>query len=153
MKVILLDQEQQEVSQRRFNCKVTYDVWEEHFWLQDYHQNTIDFNVLEDLQTWSKTVNNLGLVSQNFLLPQNRYIINVEMRILVLGAQENQQLKWWIENSDQTEEDVASRERSTGFRLNLNQLVQMFFSQEKSDETFVMTHSSGYFTLSELKFQ
>lgn len=153
IKLRLLDQEQNEVSQRGFNCKVTYDVWEEHFWLHDYQQNTINFNELEALQTWSKTINNLGLVSQNILLLQDRYIINVEMRIVVLGALENQQLKWWIENSDQTEEDVASRERSTGFRLNLNQLVQMFFSQEKSDETFVITQSSGFFTLSELKFQ
>jgi len=153
IKLSLFNQKEKEVSQRGFNCKVSYDVWEEHFWLFDYQQKTIDFSELEDLQKWSKTVNNLGLVSQGILLPQDRYMINVEMRILVLGAQENQQLKWWIENSDQTEEDLASRERSTGFRLNLNQLVQMFFSQEKDDEIYINRQSSGYFTLSELKFQ
>jgi hypothetical protein len=153
IRLSLFNQEQKELTQRGFNCRISYDVWEEHFWLLDYQQNTIDFSELEDLQKWSKTVNNLGLAGQNFLLPQDRYMINVEMRILVLGARENQQLKWWIENSDQTEEDLASRERSTGFRLNLNQLVQMFFSQEKADEIYINQQSSGYFTLSELKFQ
>ena len=97
IKLSLLNQEQKEVTQRGFNCRVSYDVWEEHFWLLDYNQNTLDFTELAELQKWSKTVDNLGLMSQNFLLPQDRYMINVEMRILVLGARENQQLKWWIQ--------------------------------------------------------
>jgi hypothetical protein len=70
-----------------------------------------------------------------------------------LGTQESQQLKWWIENSDQTEEELASRERSTGFKLNINQLVQMFFSREETEETYMVKKTSDYFTLSELKFQ
>ena len=149
----LLDQEQKELSQRGYNCKVSYDVWEEHFWLFDYQQNTIDFRELEDLQNWSKTIGDLSLVNQNLFSSPNRYMIKAEMRILAIGIRENQQLKWWIENSDQTEEDLASRERSTGFKLNLNQLVQMFFSREKADETYIIHQSSGYFTLSDLKFQ
>jgi hypothetical protein len=153
LKLLLMDHEQNEVVQNRFNCRVSYDVWEEHFWLVDYQKNTIDFRTLEDLQTWSKTITDLSLVNQNLLSSQNRYMINAEMSIRILGARESQQLKWWIENSDQTEEDLASRERSTGFKLNLNQLVQMFFSREKADETYINRHSSGYFTLSELKFQ
>jgi len=152
IRLSLLDQEKRKLSQRKFNCKVSYDVWEEHFWLLDFHQKTIDFSELADLQNWSRTINSLGIVKQNFLSTQVRYMTEVEMRIVILGRKENQQLKWWIENSDQTEEDLASRERSTGFKLNLNQLVQMFFSREKTDETFVFNHSSGYFKISELKF-
>jgi hypothetical protein len=153
LKLSLMNQRQETVSQREFNCKVSYDVWEEHFWLFDYWNNTIDFSELVELQNWSRTIANLGLVHQDLLSTQIRYMIRAEMRIQVLGAQESQQLKWWIENSDQTEEELASRERSTGFKLNLNQLVQMFFSREETEETYIVKQTSDYFTLPELKFQ
>ena len=148
----LLNKTQQTVFQKLFHSRVSYDVWEEHFWIMDFQQKIMDFEDLAAVQQWINTIHGLVLTDQSVLVPQTAYTIHVQLEIFILGKNENQQLKWWIENSDQTEEDLASRERSTGFRLNLNQLVQMFFSREKVEDKFELSKTSPTFTLSDLQF-
>jgi len=148
----LLNEEQQMITQKVFSSKVSYDVWEEHFWIMDFHEKLLDYDNLDEVLKWINTIYALALSEQNLLSPRNAYTIHIKLQIFILGKQESQQLKWWIENSDQTEEDLASRERSTGFRLNLNQLVQMFFSREKAEDKYEISKISSSFTLSDLKF-
>ncbi|UCF64587.1 MAG: DUF4390 domain-containing protein, partial [bacterium] len=100
IQVSLLDDGQHTISRRVFNSKVSYDVWEEHFWILGFNEKLLDFDNLERVKNWVSTNHTLAFVEQNSLTPQNTYTVHITLQIIILGKQESQQLKWWIENSD-----------------------------------------------------
>ena len=106
---------------------------------------------LEQVQNWLAKVPGIYLISENKLKSGETYQIKVVSQATVLTRQQSSELQKWMQESDQTEEDSPSQGRSTGFRLNLNQLIQMFFSRDKSQEAYQATGESMKFTLKDLR--
>lgn len=148
--ISLLNPEQQVISQRSFVGQIVYDVWEEKFSLQNLGIFPSNFNRLADLKSWFEHIERVGLSPLESLVPEVEYQVRINFSVWLLNKKQNQELKHWMQSADQTEEEFASRERSTGFRLNINQLVQLFFSGDEESEKFQVSGSSAPFTLTDL---
>jgi hypothetical protein len=78
------------------------------------------------------------------------YRIDVESHLTLLTRKQSRRLSDWIQTGEQTEEDLPSDERDTGFRLNLNNLVQFFMGEKDKPEEFFLEASSEKFRLNDL---
>jgi len=148
--MILLNPENEVISQRSYLGEVVYDVWEEKFALLNLGIFPSHCNSIADLRSWFEQIEGLGLNPLKSLVPDVSYQLRIDFSVLILNKKQNQELKRWMQSADQTEEEFASRERSTGFRLNINQLVQLFFSGDEEPEKFQVSGSSAPFTLMDL---
>ncbi len=149
----LIDLKNQPVLERRFTVKIHYDVWEELFSLQLPEDRTATWKDFSRLDQWFRAV--------QFSLPLNRtdlsekafYRVRISARVVVLTRQQKEELKWWMQNSETTEEETAAQERSTGFRLNLNRIIQLFLEKEKKPVESVSQLVSPPFKMDELLSQ
>jgi hypothetical protein len=139
------------VQQREMDIQLSYNVWEEIFHLSFNNRTSVSLETLDQLQNWLAKLPGIFLLPTNKLLDSETYQIKVVSQATILTRQQSSQLQKWMQESDQTEEDSPSQGRSTGFRLNLNQLIQMFFSRDKSQEAYQATGESMKFTLGELR--
>jgi hypothetical protein len=139
------------VQQREMDIQISYNVWEEIFHLSFNNRTSVSLETLDQLQNWLAKLPGIFLLPTNKLLDSETYQIKVVSQATILTRQQSSQLQKWMQESDQTEEDSPSQGRSTGFRLNLNQLIQMFFSRDKSQEAYQATGESMKFTLGELR--
>jgi hypothetical protein len=153
IELVLFKENEKEVAKRQYFSKINYDVWEERFRVWDFTGSVREFELLDNVKKWCKNIRNLGLVSKNRLDTGETYRVMSSVELVPLDKKQNKQLQWWLENSDPTEEELASEERSTGFKLNLNQLVQMLFSGSKKPERYTRDQVSDSFKLSDLQFQ
>jgi len=148
--IILLNPDLKVISQKSYIGEVVYDVWEEKFTLLNLGIFPAHCNSLADLRNWFEHIERVGLNPLETLVPEVKYQVRIDFSVLLLNKKQNQELKRWMQSADQTEEEFASRERSTGFRLNINQLVQLFFSGDEEPEKFQVSGSSTPFTLTDL---
>jgi hypothetical protein len=132
--------------------RIIYDVWEESYRIFGIGTREKYFKELNELQSWFEGLKGLNLAAISNLSREKEYRVLVESRIVLLTGKQSQQIKSWLRKSDQTEENLASEERSTGFRLNLNKLVQLFFSGEEKPKEYLQIAYSGMFTLNDLQF-
>lgn len=133
-------------------CKITYDVWEEYFQLLCLEENEKKFQKIEEVVMWFNQIEGINLASVEILSLDKKYSVQVRSLVTLMSRKQSEQIKWWIQNSEQTEEDKASQERSTGFRLNLNKLVQLFFTRDEKPKQYVVSGNSGVFSIADLKF-
>lgn len=148
----LLNSAQQAVDVRNYTGKILYDVWEEHFQIKGLGKNNPGFNSLDQLEKWFADLSDLTLIPASRIKDDEFYQVKVHMNVVILGKKQGQELSSWLRKSDQTEEDIGTEERSTGFRLNLNQLIQIFFSGEDKQEIFQATALSAKFSLKDLTY-
>jgi hypothetical protein len=138
------------VQPRELDIQISYNVWEEIFYLEFHNRASHSMETLDQVRNWLAKLPGIYLISQNKLISDDTYQIKVVSQTTILTRQQSSELKKWMQESDQTEEDSPSLGRSTGFRLNLNQLIQMFFSRDKSQEAYRATGESLKFTLGDL---
>lgn len=132
--------------------RIIYDVWEESFRLFGIGIQEKNFKELSELQSWFGNLQGLNLAAIKNLSRDKEYRVLVESQIVLLTGKQSQEIKSWLQKSDQTEENLASEERSTGFRLNLNKLIQLFFSGEEKATEYHQIARSGMFTINDLQF-
>lgn len=146
----LTDSRQQSLVNMREVIQINYDVWEEFFSVSLPGKKSRKFSELASLQQWLAHFESRGLQALSGLSETDSYGINVQTRLILLSRKQNRQLNWWLQNGQQTEEDLPSRDRSTGFKLDLTKLVQIFVSRGNAPQEFVFQSSSKPFTLSEI---
>ncbi len=135
---------------RKLSGLVEYDVWEEFFLVHGFGRAAKKFTGQSELVEWISSYQDLSVAARAQLSDNLNYRVGVKLRVRLLSPGQGEQLKEWLRKSNQTEEDLASQERSTGFRLNLSELVQLFFAREDKPEEYVLNGISGQFTLREL---
>jgi hypothetical protein len=148
----LLNSAQRPIDIRKFSGKILYDVWEEHFQIKGLGKNNPGFNSLDQLEKWFADLSDLALIPASRINDDNLYQVKADMNVIILGKKQGQELSSWLRKSDQTEEDIGTEERSTGFRLNLNQLIQLFFSGEDKQEIFQASAFSAKFGIRDLTY-
>ena len=139
------------VQERKVEIQISYNVWEEIFQLAYYNRASLSLETLDQLRKWFDKLPGIFLISGSKLLNKETYQIRIVTQVTILTRKQSSQLQKWMEEGDQTEEDSPSQGRSTGFRLNLNQLIQMFFSRDKGQGAFRATGESMKFTPGDLK--
>ncbi len=149
----LLNIEEQVIYQKSFKSELNYDVWEEKFTLQEMPIFPSIFYHLSELKTAFESVEHIGLVPLHLLHSEEMYRVGIDFIVLLPHKKQKQDLQRWMETTEQTEEEFASGERSTGFRLNINQLVQFFLSHDQKSEEFRVYGVSTPFTLSDVKMK
>lgn len=150
LNIQLISRGEQEVLAERKVYHVSYDVWEEYFSVRDENGTSRRFRMLKDLQDWFGKISGIALAPLSRLQPGQEYRVKMDSRVIVLTRKQSEQLKWWMQGGDQLEEDLPSQERSTGFKLNLNRMVQLFISREEDQKEYAASASSGTFRLNEL---
>lgn len=146
----LLNSDGQVTYQKTFFGELVYDVWEEKFSVQQMSIFPSTFYNISELQNFFERIEKIGLVPLSLIHPEGIYRVRIDFSILLSYKKQKQELKRWMEDTEQTEEEFASGERSTGFRLNINRLVQLFFSNDQKPEEFKAWGFSAPFTFSEL---
>jgi len=149
--LIMADSDGEMVQQREMDIQISYNVWEEIFHLKFHNRASHSLETLDQVRNWLAKLPGIYLIPENKLKSDETYQIKVVSQATILTRQQSSELQKWMQESDQTEEDSPSQGRSTGFRLNLNQLIQMFFSRDKSHEAYQATGESLKFTLGELR--
>lgn len=148
----LKDEDQTLVTSYSRNCKIAYDVWEEYFQLLCLEENEKKFQKINEVVMWFSQIEGINLASVEMLSLDKKYNVQVRALVTLMSGKQSEQIKWWIQNSEQTEEDKTSQERSTGFRLNLNKLVQLFFTRDEKLKQYVISGNSGVFSIADLQF-
>jgi hypothetical protein len=149
----LMDQNQREIVKIHYAASIIYDVWEERFSVIDFSGNSQQYELLEEIKQWVQNLQGFSIFPQQKLSMGVSYRVMSLVEVQLTTRKQNQQIKWWLGKSDPTEEEIASEERSTGFKLNLNQLVQMLFSSSEEPNKYSASKTSDVFRLEDLEFQ
>ncbi len=146
----LSDGQNSTVFHREMPLQLNYDVWEETFSAHLDNQPEQPFGTLPELLQWLHTLELPTNLSVGELHPSDTYIWHLEISGLILTGEQSKALHWWMQGGNPVEEELPSRERSTGFRLNLNQFIQMFLKKEKTEPVFRQSATSSPFRLNQL---
>jgi hypothetical protein len=146
----LLDTGDKTIQIKTINGKISYDVWEELFNIQGLQSTQKSLHTLEDVKNYFSRKLKPGLLPKEYLMRAEEYRIDVESHLTLLTRKQSRRLSDWIQTGEQTEEDLPSDERDTGFRLNLNNLVQFFMGEKDKPEEFFLEASSEKFRLNDL---
>jgi hypothetical protein len=146
----LIDPGNKVIQSKKMSGKISYDVWEELFNIQGLPSTGNSLQTLDEVRDYFSKRLKTGLLPKEYLMSAEEYHINVESHLTLLTGKQSRRLKDWIETGEQTEEDLPSNERDTGFRLNLNNLVQFFMGKKNKPEKLLLKASSEKFRLTDL---
>lgn len=146
----LVDTANKTIQSKKMSGKILYDVWEEIFNIQGLPSTKNSLQTLDEVKNYFSEQLKTGLLPKEYLMSAEEYHIDVESHLTLLTQKQSRHLKDWIQTGEQTEEDLPSNERDTGFRLNLNNLVQFFMGEKNKPEEFFLETSSVKFRLTDL---
>jgi hypothetical protein len=146
----LLDSDDHSIHSKKINGRISYDVWEELFKVEGFNSDEKTFQSLGEVQDCFSNELKADLVPKEYLMSAEVYRVDVESQLTLLTRKQSRELEDWIRSSDQTEEDLPTQERDTGFRLNLNKVVQFFVGKGDEQERYNFDASSKQFRLSDL---
>ena len=135
---------------KKMSGKISYDVWEELFNIQGLQSTEKPLQTLEEVKNYFSKQLKTGILPKEYLMSAEEYHIDAESHLTLLTRKQSRQLKDWIQTGEQTEEDLPSNERDTGFRLNLNNLVQFFMGEKDKPEEFFLETTSAKFRIFDL---
>jgi len=142
--------EGKEILRGERTLRISYNVWEELFSIQPSRMKKLTFESIDELEQNLSRFNKFTLGLAAAFSDAEFYRINSQVHLMLLSRDQERQLKWWLQNSEETEEELPSRERATGFKLNLNKLIQAFVSRKTQPREFVFSASSSEFKIKQL---
>lgn len=137
LRATLLDAARQEQAAARFQGTIVYDVWEEIFFIRGFGQTELRFEELEAVEKWFRHLPPLLITYQT--TAEGDFRLRLDAMLTILPRESAGGLAEWLEQGRTTEEDLPSQERSTGFSLNLNRVVELFLSGSRKPEQFRAT--------------
>ncbi|MFQ6112784.1 MAG: DUF4390 domain-containing protein [bacterium] len=138
------------VLRKRMNRTISYNIWEERYSIQS-EDTTQVCHELEQAKYLSSHLDHIALIRTSSLDTAARYAIQIRVGIIPISSRQGARVNDWLLDPNQTEEDLASEDRSSGFKLNLSNLISFFVGGRKRSQYNSNWHSSRTFTISELK--
>lgn len=134
---------------RRILRAISYNIWEERYRIEseDSVMNLSDFNQVKQI---ASRLDRVRLVRQRLLDRGAQHSIRIRVGVTPISVRQGQKVVDWLREPDQTEEDVASEERSSSFRFDLSRLISFFVGGNKSRPNRSRWYSSAKFRLSDL---
>jgi len=146
----LVDTGKKTIRSKKVSGRISYDVWEELFNIKGLSSSENSLQTLDEVVKYFSEQLRIGLLPREYLMSGEEYHIEAESHLTLLTRKQSRELADWIQTGEQTEEDLPSNERDTGFRLNLNNLVQFFMGSNNKPEEFYIEVSSTKFRLIDL---
>lgn len=129
--------------------QLSYDIWEDQFTMQSAGGKHT-FSSLDALQAWWNPLAELALLSLNKLKNASEFRLEINLRVILLTRSQSKKMKNWVLNAAETEENIPSMNRDTGFTLNLNQVVSLFLNKSDIGESFEVQGKSELFKIDDL---
>lgn len=150
IEIKLMKNSNQLVKRKQIVHSISYDIWDEL-----YSINTEDSTeIYKDFTTAKKISSRLeksALIAANLLTSQDRYSIHIRVGIIPISSKQGAKIADWLLDPNQTEENLASEERASGFKLNLSNLVSFFVGGKKRSRYSSDWFTSETFFLNDLK--
>jgi len=139
-----------QIVRKPISRSIEFDVWEERYLVRSPDTTQVYFE-FEQVKQASNRLLNAFLISRALLAAAKNYTIQIRVGIVPISAHQANKVSYWLENPNQSEEAIASDNRSSGFSLNINKLVSFFVSNKKGSQFNSKWFSSRPFRLAELK--
>lgn len=129
---IRVDSSDKTVWQKKHLTRIEYDLWGERYLVTDDTVRSFpDFESVRD-NCEKLTVKSIRV---NSLESGVRLVVQIRVHLFPISSEQASKAYGWLTNPSQTEENLPSDERSSGFSLNLNRLISFFVNKKKSNES------------------
>lgn len=139
-----------QIVRKPISRSIEFDVWEERYRVRSPDTTQVYFE-FEQVKQAANRLMNVFLISKALLAATENYTIQIRVGIIPISAHQANKVSYWLENPNQSEEAIASDNRSSGFSLNINKLVSFFVNKKKGSQFSSKWFSSRSFRLAELK--
>ncbi|MFQ5770837.1 MAG: DUF4390 domain-containing protein, partial [bacterium] len=139
-----------QVTRKQMVRSISYNLWEERYAIKSADTTAIYADFAE-VQKMSNYLENVALIKSNLLNENTEYFIQIRVEIVPISTRQGEKVTDWLLDPNQTEEDLASDERSSGFKLNLSKLVSFFVGGKKHSRYSSDWFSSKIFQIKDLK--
>ncbi|MCH8956808.1 DUF4390 domain-containing protein [candidate division KSB1 bacterium] len=139
-----------QIVRKPISRSIEFDVWEERYVVRSPDTTEVYFE-FEQVKQAANRLLNVVLISKGLLTANQTYTIQIRVGIVPISAHQANKVSYWLENPNQSEEAIASDNRSSGFSLNINKLVSFFVNKKKGSQFSSKWFSSRPFRLAELK--
>lgn len=139
-----------QIVRKLISRSIEFDVWEERYRVRSPDTTQVYFE-FEQVKQAANRLMNVFLISKALLAATKNYTIQIRVGIIPISAHQANKVSYWLENPNQSEEAIASDNRSSGFSLNINKLVSFFVNKKKGSQFSSKWFSSRSFRLAELK--
>ena len=139
-----------QIVRKPISRSIEFDVWEERYRVRSPDTTQVYFE-FEQVKQAANRLMNVFLISKALLAATKNYTIQIRVGIIPISAHQANKVSHWLENPNQSEEAIASDNRSSGFSLNINKLVSFFVNKKKGSQFSSKWFSSRSFRLAELK--
>jgi len=150
IKILLTDNNTKVILNQNIHFVISYEVWEEDFYLTGNNFSNLQFSSMESLNDYFVEIDNISLIPLN-KIEGEKHQIEIHTKLMILTSTRNKQLKRWLEETTQTEEELPSQNRSTGFKLNLNQFISLFMDKNSMPDEYIEIFYSGPFSIQNLE--
>ncbi|MFQ5866069.1 MAG: DUF4390 domain-containing protein [bacterium] len=150
IEIRLLQTGKSNVVSKRMTRSISYNIWEERYSIQS--EDTTQFCYeLEKAKSLSSHLDQVALIQRSLLDAAAQYLIQMRVGIIPISSRQGARVTDWLLDPNQTEEDLASEDRSSGFKLNLSNLISFFIGGKKRSQYSSDWYSSNTFRITDLK--
>lgn len=150
IEIRLLQEDKKSIIRKRFTRTISYNIWEERYTINS-EDSTRVLNEFNEVKKFGSQLENLSLITKNILNENVRYYVRIRVGIIPISTLQAEKVTDWLQDPNQSEEYLASDDRSSGFKLNINKLVSFFVGSKKRSKYSSKWYSSKSFRINELK--
>jgi len=145
----LLDSRKNQLARRHISKSIAYDIWDEKYKIR-HDGGEVTLARFEQVRAVSAILEKEGLISRRKLATAGPYVCQVRVGIIPISARQAERVTDWLLDPNETEERVASENRTSGFELNISKLLSFFVSKKKGSKYISPWFSSKPFRLHDL---
>lgn len=150
IEIKLLTSGDRQIVSKQIVRSITYDIWGERY-LIDEEDTTRVLTDFDRVKEMSSRIEDVVLASKDLLQNNTPYRIQIRAGIVPISSHQGDKVSDWLLDPNQTEESLASDDRASGFKFNLNNLVSFFVGGKKRSKYVSKWFSAEPFRISEFK--
>ncbi len=153
IEIRLLEGGDRQILRKQLSRTILYDIWDERYVIESHDtiQAAQAYTDFEKVKAMTSRMENVILVPKDILNRNATYQIRMRVGIIPISSRQGDKVTDWLLNPNQTEENLASEDRSSGFKLNLSSLISLFVGGDKSSKYVSSWHSAESFNINDLK--
>ena len=138
---IIKDSHEKPILKKLKSRRVIYDVWRGIYYI--YGDSTYMCTSLDSTELFCGRFNQLALLPLSNLKAKQEFSIHVRAQTTPISRLQNQKLKDWLANPNQTVEEIPGKEHTSGFRFSFSKLISMFIGSEDYKENVTPWYTSA----------
>lgn len=146
----LLDAHGRHLGRKFLTRNIEFDIWEEKYMIRE-NGHTRTFLRFEEVQKEMRALSREPLATRRVLRAGATYTVQLRVGIIPISARQAGKVTDWLQDPNQTEERLASENRTSGFELNINKLVSYFIGKKKGSRYISGWFKSQPFRLDDLR--